>query len=157
MDVPSINKLLLDKWLTLDSLCQIGFGKTLDLVERAENRFIIDVLHSFSSAMGVYVQFPDLAKLRLEMLAQLVPSIREAREKCTKLSKDFESSVLQVRDQPQRSLFSRILGSMDQRIRRNFPEPELWAEGVFLMLAGESRTNSTMQAHEGSRLTLFRL
>ena len=128
---------MLDKWLTLDSLCQIGFGKKLDLLEKPNNRFVIDALLSFSSAMGVYVQFPELSKLHLETLVQFLPGSKAAHKRCNDWSSDFGSSVLQIRNDSQRSLFSAILNPNYKKVHDNFPESELWTEGIFLMLAGE--------------------
>jgi len=132
-----IDRPALDKWLTLDSLCQIGFRRTLNLLEKPHNRFVIDALHSFSSVMGVYVQFPELAKLHLEKLVQWLPRAKATHTKLTILSNKFGSSVVEARNDHQRCLFSRILSSADQRVQHTFPESELWAEGIFLMLAGE--------------------
>jgi len=60
----------LDKWLTLDSLCRIGFGRMLNLSRKPRNRFVIDALHPLSSVIRVYVQFPEPSKLHLEKLLQ---------------------------------------------------------------------------------------
>ena len=126
-----------DRWLTLDSLCQIGFGKQLHLLDKPNNRFILDVLHSFSNVMRVYVQFPELSKLHLEKLVQIIPGSKAAQRKYENWSNEFGASILKSQKSSQPSLFSTILNSEDQKIQAIFPESELWAEGVFLMLAGE--------------------
>ena len=124
----------------------------LDLVERPDNRFIIDALNGFSRIMGVYVQFPDLTKLHLEKLAQLIPGAGLMREKYNNFTENFVSSVLESRD-PSQSFFSRIINSTDEKVQRSFPEPELWAEGVFLMLAGEAYSHSTVPTRSSSLTT----
>lgn len=131
------NRSITDKWLTLDSLCYLGFGKTLDLLRNPCNRFVIEALHSFSSVMGVYVQFPGLGIAHFGWLARLLPSTKAARNRYSRLSDELLTSAANASNDFQRPVLSRILNSADPRVCQNFPEPELWAEGVFLMLAGK--------------------
>ena len=125
------------KWLTLETVCQIGFGKGLELLERPKNRFIIDLLHAFSLMLGVYIQFIMLQSLRLEKILELGQMVQGGRQDWHVWGRKFEDSILAADHTTQSSLFSKILDSKDPQVQESFPVSDLRAEGIFLMLAGK--------------------
>ena len=124
------------KWLTLETVCQIGFGKGLQLLDQPKNRFIIDLLHTFSLKLGVYVQMPTLQNWALEKILEIGHLMQSGHHDWHAWSRDFESSILTTHQTSQGSLFAKILSSKDPKVQESFPKSELRAEGIFLMLAG---------------------
>lgn len=124
------------KWLTLETICQIGFGKGLQLLDQTKNRFIIDLLHAFSLKLGVYIQFPMLQNWGLEKVLEVGQKIQGGHQDWRAWGRELEDSILSAHHTTQTSLFARILSSEDSQVQESFPESELRAEGIFLMLAG---------------------
>ena len=98
--------------------------------------FILDVLQSYSWRMGVYGQFPQLTVLRLESLTSFLPYRADLGKKWGRWSKTFSSTILDRSSRKGKGRFSIILESKDPKTGRPPLEPELWAEGSVIMLAG---------------------
>ena len=124
----------------MDTVCQIGFGKSLKLLDQPKNRFIIEALHAYSMQLGVYIQFPSLQNLVLDKILELGQMLQSGCQDWKAWGRDFEASILTTHHAPQASLFGRILSSEDPKVKASFGESELRAEGIFLMLAGKIYT-----------------
>ena len=148
---------MLDKWLTIDLMGEFGFGKKMELLKTSKHRFLVDLMHFYSCVMGFYEQFPEIAKLRLEdyllFIQRLFHFQTAAQDQWNEWKQDFSTSVLQMHGPQQKSLFSNILSSSDKVSRS-----ELWAEGSFLMLAGEPlnlRDAQTINSYSKYRFRYF--
>ncbi|KAL9117878.1 MAG: hypothetical protein Q9187_005578 [Circinaria calcarea] len=139
-----------DKWLALDTMGEIGFGKKMGLLESSEHRFIIDIMHFYSWMMGFYEQLPGLAKLRLEDSFQIGRRLLRfdttMEDKWETWKKDFSASVFDSKKPKNRSLFSSVIEASTRNHGRKFAMSELWAEGCFLMLAGSDTSATTISA-----------
>ena len=137
------------KWLTLETVCQIGFGKSLKLLDQPKNRFIIKALHAYSMQLGVYIQWPSLQNLAIDKILALGQMLQSGGQDWKAWGRDFEASILNAHHAPQASLFGRILSSEDPKVKESFKKSELRAEGIFLMLAGMICIPSVERSYSG--------
>ncbi len=113
-----------------------GFGQKLGLMKNPSLSFVLDVLQSYSWRMGIYEQFPQLTVLQLEYLTSLLSYRTEISKRWQQWSDSLSSVVLDRSNGMSKGRFSVILDSTDPKTGRTPLEPELWADGSFMMLAG---------------------
>ena len=124
------------KWLTLDTMGDFGFGQKTGLMDRPDDRYIINVMEAFSWRMGIYEQFPELENLQAELILRIWYYGSATRRKWQKWCQNFVSSIFSPNSDKGKGLFSLVLDSKDPKSGKKFSFQELWAEGSFLMLAG---------------------
>ena len=98
--------------------------------------FVLETLQSHSWRMATYDQHPQLTALRLETLTSLLSSHTKLGKKWRRCSTDISSTILDGTNGRSKGQFSIILDSKDPKTGKMPPEPELWADGSFMMLAG---------------------
>ena len=118
-----------------------GFGQKLRMLEDPSLGFVLDVLQSYSWRMGIYEQFPQLTVLQLESLTSILSYRTELGKKWKQWSDALSSVILDRTNGKSKGQFSIVLDSIDSKTGRTPLEPELWADGSFMMLAGTLRTS----------------
>ena len=118
-----------------------GFGQNLRMLEDPSLGFVLDVLQSYSWRMGVYEQFPQLTVLQLEPLTSMLSYRTELGKRWKQWSDALSSVILDRTNGKSKGQFSIVLDSVDPKTGRTPLEPELWADGSFMMLAGTLRTS----------------
>ena len=103
--------------------------------------FVLDVLQSYSWRMGIYEQFPQLTVLQLESLISMLSYRTELGKRWKQWSDALSSVILDRTNGKSKGQFSIVLDSIDPKTGRTPLEPELWADGSFMMLAGTLRTS----------------
>ena len=122
--------------LTLDIMCDFGFGQNIGLQRDRSLDYIPTVLQNYSWRMGIYEQYPQLASLGIERWASLLGYGGEIQQRFQNWSKNFASVVLNGCDGKQKGGFSVIRDSTDPNTGKGLSDLELWAEGSFMILAG---------------------
>ena len=121
-----------------------GFGQNLRMLEDSSLGFVLDVLQSYSWRMGIYEQFPQLTVLRLESLTSILSYRTELGKRWKHWSGALSSVILDRTNRKSKGQFSILLDSIDPKTGRMPLEPELWADGSFMMLAGTLRTSQAL-------------
>lgn len=130
------------RYLGFDIMGEFGFGQSFQLLDKPENRFLIDAVTATSHRSAVYGQFPDLAMAKLEKI--LYPRASSLYVKYIQLMKKLVQDRLKAEADgiDKRDLFSFIVNATDSETGRGFSQSELWSEARFLLIAG-SDTIST--------------
>ena len=130
------------KYLGFDVMGEFGFGSSFELLDKPDNRFLINAVTAASTRSAVYGQFPDLAKAKLDKI--LYPNASAMRERFMSLMARLLQDRLQAeRDgSNKRDLFSFIINATDSETGRGFSETELWSEARFLLIAGSDTTST---------------
>ena len=113
-----------------------GFGQKLGMLSDPGLSFVLEILQSYSWRMGIYDQYPQLTVLHLETLTSLLSYRTKLGKKWRRWSNDISSAILDRTNGRSKGRFSIILDSKDPKTGKTPPEPELWADGSFMMLAG---------------------
>ncbi|MCJ1392072.1 hypothetical protein MMC18_004939 [Xylographa bjoerkii] len=130
--------------LTLDVMCDFGFGQNLGSQLNQDLSFIPRVFQSYSWRMGIYEQYPQLAYLGVERLASWFQYGKKLEKSFRSWSENFASTVLDRRDGKRKGQFSIIRDSKFSAAGTLLNDLELWAEGSFMMLAGSDTTAIAM-------------
>ncbi|KAI9812638.1 MAG: hypothetical protein M1827_004627 [Pycnora praestabilis] len=132
--------------LTLDVMCDFGFGQKVGLQTDRSLDYIPKALQNYSWRMGIYEQYPQLASLGVEKCASCFSYGLELKEKFQNWSENFASNVLTRDGSKQQGQFSIIRDSKDAITGKGLSDLQLWAEGSFMMLAGSDTTAIAMSA-----------
>ncbi|MCJ1387185.1 hypothetical protein MMC18_000025 [Xylographa bjoerkii] len=137
-------------YIAFDLMGEFCFGESFDMVDKEDNRHIIDIISDGVQCLNIVGHMPRLLELRLENLlfSRLVHGLHEYQRyserqarKCMK--KDPEKDA--------QSVFDLLLPDPNTNSEEAFTITELTSESSLLILAG-SDTTSTALAH-----TLFHL
>ena len=123
--------------LTFDIMCDFGFGQKISLQTDRSLDFIPKVLKNYSWRMGIYEQYPKLAKLNVEEILRLLRFGAELQTKFQTWSSNFASVVMNRLDGRPKGQFNLIRDFKDSE-GKILHDNELQAEGSFLILAGKS-------------------
>ena len=105
------------------------------MLEKEDNRFIIDAIAASSLRTSVYAQIPELAKLKLEKV--LYPQGANMREQFLDFMRDLAESRANLPKDHKGDLFSLVVDAKDPDTGKGFSLPELWSESKFLIVAGK--------------------
>lgn len=130
-------------YLTFDIMGEFGFGQAFDMLEKEDNRFIIDAIAASNMRTSVYAQLPELAKFKLEKV--FYPQGAKMRQRFLDLTKGLAETRGSFHKDYKRDLFSLVVEAKDPETGEGFSLPELWSESKFLIVAG-SDTSSTVLA-----------
>lgn len=115
---------------------EFGFGKAFRMLEKPDNRFIIDAIAASNIRTSVYVQYPELAKFKAEKV--LYPNGSKLRKRFLDLTRVFAESRVEKHTDYKGDLFSHVVEAKDPETGEGFSLPELWSESKFLIVAGKS-------------------
>ena len=124
-------------FLTLDVMCEFGFGQSENFQTDHSQKFVTDGFRNYSIRMGIYAQYPALAKLRLESVASLMGFGVGLRKKFDSWRAKFTSLVNGKIGGKHVGQFAHIRDLKNPYSNDTISNLELWAEGCFLMLAGK--------------------
>ncbi|KAG6986541.1 hypothetical protein G7Y79_00078g099950 [Physcia stellaris] len=130
-------------YLTFDVMGEFGFGNAFNMLEKEENRFIIDAIAASNMRTSVYAQIPELAKFKLEKV--FYPQGAKMRQRFLDLTRGLAESRANLPKDHKGDLFSLVVEAKDPETGKGFSLPELWSESKFLIVAG-SDTSSTVLA-----------
>ncbi|KAI9705274.1 MAG: hypothetical protein M1820_005272 [Bogoriella megaspora] len=133
-------------FLTLDVMCDFGFGQTENFQLNHDQKFVTDAFRNYSIRMGVYAQFPALATLKLEIFVALCGFGVGIWRKFTAWRSKFTALVVGKIDRAHIGQFAHIRALKDPYSGNTISDLELWAEGCFLMLAGSETTAIAVSA-----------
>lgn len=124
------------EYFTLDVIGSFAFGQELGMLDKPENRFIMDTLHKYSQTMGIYLQMPSLSNLRLEHLLETLFAWKKSQKAQRKWIAAFIAEVMgATAGDSKKGFFPHIFAARDQG-GNPLRFEELRAEGAFLLLAG---------------------
>lgn len=128
-------------YLSFDVLGDLCFGKPFGVMEREENRFVLDLIPTAAYFHNVNGQMPMIKKLGLDSL--LFGNIKKKRERYMAYSKQqmAERAKMGINGQ-RRDFFHHLLKAKDPETGKGFGPQELWGESNVLLIAGKS-TNSS--------------
>ena len=130
------------KNLGLDIMGQYGFGQSLQLLDKPDNRIIVPAFAQSSLLVGTFGQFPDLAKWKVHF--PLVVAILGTRKKYLKLINGLIEERSKLGKDARPDMFSFVSGAVDPETGRSFTKEELWSETRLLLGAGSDTTSSTL-------------
>ena len=115
---------------------EFGFGNAFNMLEKEDNRFIIDAIAASNMRTSVYAQIPELAKFKLEKI--FYPQGARMRQRFLDLTKSLAESRADLPKDHKGDLFSLVVEAKDPETGKGFSLPELWSESKFLIVAGKS-------------------
>ncbi|KAF1975779.1 cytochrome P450 [Bimuria novae-zelandiae CBS 107.79] len=133
------------EFFTVDVMGSFTFGEELGMLESSENHFVMDKLHKYSGMMGVSLQIPSLAKLKLERILGFLTTWTRPQRLWNAWTSAFAARVLNTEPGCAKGIFPHIVAARDRRGNQLKIE-ELWAEGSFLLLAGFETSATTLAA-----------
>jgi cytochrome P450 len=131
------------KYFGMDIVGRLAFGYSLNLQSNPANRHIIATIRESSMRLNVYMQWPFLAKLHLEIIALLLLMIQ----------KDGYLSLLQrmikaredQKPHAQHDLYSIVAGSSNKSNKDGVPLKDVWSEALFFFPAGKLAVESCLK------------
>ncbi len=115
---------------------EFGFGNDFNMLEKEDNRFIIDAIAASNLRTSVYAQLPELAKFKLEKI--LYPKGAKMRQRFLDLTGNLAESRASLPKDHKGDLFSLVVEAKDPETGKGFSLPELWSESKFLIVAGKN-------------------
>ncbi|TVY93749.1 Cytochrome P450 monooxygenase [Lachnellula willkommii] len=128
-------------YLSFDFMAELVFGRSFQMLEKFDNRYIIDLIQYAAFRVGVCLQMPQLALWRVDKVA--APAVRRLRDKYVALSKSMALDRVNM-DGARRDLFSHILAARDPETGNGFSLDELWGESTLLTIAGSDAISTGM-------------
>lgn len=123
------------KYIGFDIVGLLAFGYQLNLQTIPDNSYIIDVLQGANFRLNVYMQYPFLAKLKLEVIVFFTWLLQ--KDSWPRLLQRMIKSRLGEERHAKHDLFSLIINSMDAPSADKITLNELWSEALFFFPAGE--------------------
>ena len=128
-------------YLSFDFMAELVFGKSFQMLDRNDNRYIIDLIQYAAFRVGVCLQMPQLAILNIDKI--LAPHVRRLRDQYVALSKSLALDRVKM-DSARQDLFSHILAARDPETGNGFSLDELWGESTLLTVAGSDAISTGM-------------
>jgi cytochrome P450 len=120
--------------LGLDTIAQFGFGQSLNLQTRSDNRFLIRGITISAYRQNVYMQFPLLKKLGFEQLLSILAG--SMRMKYVNLMKSMVEARMSQNAASQ-DLFAFIQKAQSSEDGETMPMEEIWTESTLFLVAGK--------------------
>lgn len=114
-------------------MAELVFGKAFRMLERVENRYIIDLIQGAAFRVGVCLQKPSLALWNVDKV--VAPNTRKLRDRYIRLSHQMAHERMNMPSKRQ-DLFSHILAAKDPHTGQGFSLDEIWGESTLLIVAG---------------------
>ena len=130
-------------YLSFDVLGDLCFGKPFGVMERDENRFLLDLIPTAAYFHYVNGQMPMIKQLGLD--AWFFGKIKKKRERYMAYSKQqmAERAKLGI-DGQRRDFFHHLLTAKDPETGKGFGPLELWGESNSLLIAGKYKNPSKL-------------
>jgi cytochrome P450 len=128
-------------YLSFDFMAELVFGKSFQMLERIDNRYIIDLIQYAAFRVGVCLQMPELAVWNVDRIVS--PRVRSLRDQYVALSKRMALDRAKM-DSVRQDLFSHLLAARDPETGNGFTLDELWGESTLLTVAGSDAISTGM-------------
>ncbi|TVY75856.1 Cytochrome P450 monooxygenase apf7 [Lachnellula suecica] len=128
-------------YLSFDFMAELVFGKSFQMQEKIDNRYIIDLIQPAVFRVGVFLQMPELAVWNVDKI--FLPNVRSLRDKFVALSRSMALDRVNM-DSKRQDLFSHILAARDPETGNGFSLDELWGESTLLIVAGSDAISIAM-------------
>ncbi|KAI0836926.1 benzoate 4-monooxygenase cytochrome P450 [Hypoxylon sp. FL0890] len=132
------------KYLGLDIVGKLAFGYALNLQTDDKHRFLVHAMMIGSWRLNVYMQFPFLRRLRLEILFYLL-AIIQGKSFLQTLSKMIRARLSQDKH-AQHDLYSFMVDALDAPEGDRITLNEIWTEGIFFLPAGGDTISTALSA-----------
>ncbi|KUJ11448.1 cytochrome P450 [Mollisia scopiformis] len=123
------------KYLGIDVIGQLGFGSTLDLQTDSKNHFVLKGLETSNFRSNLYIQFPLLKKVGMELL--LYPFILTRQMKYYTLIRDLVLARRSQGKHARKDLYSFIADLKDPETGEGMRLRNLWSEAAFFIPADQ--------------------
>jgi len=132
----SLTSAKIGNYLTFDIMANIAFGRDFQLLDGGENRYVVDAIFAANRRTSVYIQYPELAKWKLENY--FFSSAVKQGQRFLDLARSLAEQRMSEDKGDQMDIFSLMVDARDPETGTGFSLPELWAESKFLIVAGQS-------------------
>ncbi|KAI0805618.1 benzoate 4-monooxygenase cytochrome P450 [Xylaria sp. FL0064] len=132
------------KYLGLDIAAYLGFGYALNLQSDSTYRYLVDAMMIGSWRLNMYMQFPALRKLRLEILFYLLAVIK-GKSSLQTLSKMIQSRLAKDTN-AEHDLYSFMADALEAPQDDRITASEIWTEGIFFLPAAGDTTSTALSA-----------
>jgi cytochrome P450 len=140
----SINMSERCKYLGLDIVGFLAFGYPLKLQTEETHRFLVRAMMIGSWRLNLYMQFPPLRKLRLEIIFYLLAVI-QGKSFLQTLSKMIKARLSEDKH-AKHDLYSSMVDALDAPEGDRITLSEIWTEGIFILPAGGDTTSTNLSA-----------
>ncbi|KAI1260502.1 benzoate 4-monooxygenase cytochrome P450 [Xylariaceae sp. FL1019] len=132
------------KYLGLDIAAYLGFGYALNLQTDPTYRYLVRAMMIGSWRLNLYMQFPFLRKLRLEILFYLLAVI-QGKSFLKTLSMMIQSRLAKEK-KAEHDLYAFMAEALDAPQEDRITASEIWTEGIFFLPAAGDTTSTTLSA-----------
>ena len=114
-------------------MAELVFGRTFNMLQSTNKRYIIELIQIAAFRVGVCLQMPLLAIWNVDKLFK--PGVRKLRDDYVSVSKSMAIERVEIGSKRQ-DLFSHILAAKDPETGKGFSMDEIWGESTLLIVAG---------------------
>lgn len=122
------------RYLGFDIIGQLGFGTALDLQTSTKNRFMLAGMDTSNFRSNLYMQFPLLKKMGMELL--LYPFILTSQMAYYKKLRDLIVARRAEGKHARKDLYSFVVDAKDPETGEGMRLRDIWSEAAFFMPAG---------------------
>ncbi|KAL3422894.1 cytochrome p450 family protein [Phlyctema vagabunda] len=132
-------------YLTFDVMGDLCFGKAFGMLEREENRHVVDLIGNAAHSHLITGVNPMIKSLQLNKI--LFRKIYAGRMQYMAYSKGQAAERTKVGlDTDRKDFFYYLLNARDPETGKGFTPPELWGESNLLIIAGSDTTSTALAA-----------
>ncbi|KAJ3568678.1 hypothetical protein NPX13_g6336 [Xylaria arbuscula] len=132
------------KYLGLDIAGYLGFGYALNTQTDPTHRFLVNAMMIGSWRLNMYMQFPALRKLRLEILFYAL-AVLSGKSFLRVLSKMIQSRLSKETD-AEHDLYAFMARTPETSETDGVTAKEIWNEGIFFLPAAGDTTSTALCA-----------
>ncbi|KAK3216536.1 hypothetical protein GRF29_1g23437 [Pseudopithomyces chartarum] len=130
------------RYLGFDIIGQLGFGTALDLQTSTKNRFMLAGMDTSNFRSNLYMQFPLLKKMGMELL--LYPFILTSQMAYYKKLRDLIVARRAEGKHARKDLYSFVVDAKDPETGEGMRLRDIWSEAAFFMPAGGDTTSTAL-------------
>ena len=128
------------RYLGFDIIGQLGFGTALDLQTSTKNRFMIKGMDTSNFRSNLYMQFPLLKKIGMEIF--LYPFILTSQMAYYMKLRDLITARRAEGKHARKDLYSFVVDIKDPETGEAMRLRDIWSEAAFFMPAGTYHWNT---------------
>jgi cytochrome P450 len=123
-------------YFTFDVMSELVFSASYNLLDDAQNHFIIDGIVAQMQRFGFLLHFPGLEKIKMNHI--LFPHARRKAMRFYAKSKQImEERKARGEEKSKNDVFSKLLTANDPETGESFSNQQLWVESNLLIIAGK--------------------
>ncbi|CAG8960244.1 hypothetical protein HYFRA_00012764 [Hymenoscyphus fraxineus] len=132
-------------YLTFDVMGDLCFGQAFEMLEREENRHVIDLIGNAAHMHLILGTNPIIKTLGLNKL--LFSHIYNLRMQYMSYSRSLAATRQKLGlETDRKDFFYYLLNAVDPETGKGFTTPELWGESNLLIIAGSDTTSTALAA-----------